>query len=172
MKHSFVPILLLIVFALTACSGRKRQNNSVTIGYINWRSAVIDSAATDSATALANDTTTHFVYRKPEVKIFKVNPFTTIRSYVKYYFEAPDSLVATDSLALARPELADSIKESYSSDDREAYINRKMEVDSAESLFGSSLIIVISALVLLIFLIMKIYKVFIRSPFDDDNEED
>lgn len=171
MKHSFVPILLLIVFALTACSGRKRQNNSVTIGYINWRSAVIDSAATDSATALANDTTTHFVYRKPDVKILKVNPFATVSRYLKYYFEAPDSLIVTDSLALARPELADSIRDAYDSDAKVKYANSKMGGESANSLFGSSLIIVISALVLLIFLILKIYKVFIRSPFEDDEED-
>ena len=171
MKHSFVPILLLIVFALTACSGRKRQNNSVTIGYINWRSAVIDSAATDSATALANDTTTHFVYRKPDVKILKVNPFATVSRYLKYYFEAPDSLIVTDSLALARPELADSIRDAYDSDAIGRYVDAKMGVESAESLFGSSLIIVISAFVLLIFLILKIHKVFIRSPFKDDEED-
>ena len=171
MKPTLMPIVMLLVLALTACGGGKRENHSVTVGYINWRTSVIDTVAADSVDALEVDSVTRIAFKKPEVKIFKVNPFTTIRSYVKYYFEAPDSLVATDSLALARPELADSIKESYSSDDREAYINRKMEVDSAESLFGSSLIIVISAFVLLIFLILKIHKVFIRSPFKDDEED-
>ena len=166
-----MPILLIIVLALTACGGSGRRNNSVTIGNINWRSAVIDSAATDSATALANDTTTHFVYRKPDVKILKVNPFATVSRYLKYYFEAPDSLIVTDSLALARPELADSIRDAYDSDAKVKYANSKMGGESANSLFGSSLIIVISALVLLIFLILKIYKVFIRSPFEDDEED-
>ena len=51
------------------------------------------------------------------------------------------------------------------------YINRKMGVESADSLFGSSLLILISAFVLLIFLLRKIYKVFIRSPFNDDEED-
>ena len=166
MRHSLVPILLIIVLALTACGGSGRQNNSVTIGNINWRSAVIDSAATDSATALAGDTTIHYVYKKPDV-----NPFTTINHYIKYYYEAPDSLVVTDSLALARPELADSIRDAYDSDAIGRYVDAKMGVESAESLFGSSLIIVISAFVLLIFLILKIHKVFIRSPFKDDEED-
>ena len=51
------------------------------------------------------------------------------------------------------------------------YINRKMGVESADSLFGSSLLILVSAFVLLIFLLRKIYKVFIRSPFNDDEED-
>ena len=171
MRHSLVPILLIIVLALTACGGSGRQNNSVTIGNINWRSAVIDSAATDSATALAGDTAIQYVYKKPDVKILRVNPFTTISHYIKYYYEAPDSLVATDSLALARPELADSIRDAYDSDAIGRYVGATLGVESAESLFGSSLIIVISAFVLLIFLILKIHKVFIRSPFKDDEED-
>ena len=166
MRHSLVPILLIIVLALTACGGSGRQNNSVTIGNINWRSAVIDSAA-----ALAGDTAIQYVYKKPDVKILRVNPFTTISHYIKYYYEAPDSLVVTDSLALARPELADSIRDAYDSDAIGRYVDAKMGVESAESLFGSSLIIVISAFVLLIFLILKIHKVFIRSPFKDDEED-
>ncbi|MGN0214193.1 MAG: hypothetical protein ACI4AH_05215 [Muribaculaceae bacterium] len=171
MKKPLLPLLILLVLALTACGGRTRENHSVTIGNINWRSAMIDSSATDSLTALENDSTTHYVFQTPDVKILKVNPFSTIRNYLKYYYEAPDSLIVTDSLALARPELADSIKDAYDNDARKLYINRKMGVESAESLFGSSLLITISALVLLIFLLMKIYKVFIRSPFNDDEED-
>ena len=111
------------------------------------------------------------MFHEPEVKVLKINPFATIRSYIKYYYEAPDSLIVTDSLALARPELADSIKNAYDNDAKKAYVNSKMGVESADSLFGSSLLIVISALVLLVFLILKIYKVFIRSPFNDDEED-
>ena len=170
MKTPFLPLLILLVIALTACGGH-RENHSVTIGNINWRTAVIDSAASDSATALANDSTTHLVFHEPEVKVLKINPFATIRNYLKYYYEAADSLIVTDSLALARPELAESIKNAYDNDAKKAYVNSKMGVESAESLFGSSLLIVISALVLLVFLILKIYKVFIRSPFHDDEED-
>ena len=133
---------------------------------------MIDSAATDSVTALANDSTIHVVFQEPDVKILRINPFATVKNYIKYYYEAPDSLIVTDSLALARPELADSIKDAYDDDDKTPYINRKMGVESADSLFGSSLLILISAFVLLIFLLRKIYKVFIRSPFNDDDEED
>ena len=171
MKQTLLPLLILLVLALAACSGSHRKNHSVTIGNINWRTAVIDSAASDSATALANDSTTHLVFHEPEVKVLKINPFATIRNYLKYYYEAADSLIVTDSLALARPELADSIKNAYDNDAKKAYVNNKMGVESADSLFGSSLLIVISALVLLVFLILKIYKVFIRSPFNDDEED-
>lgn len=171
MKKPLLPLFILLVLALTACGGSHRKNNSVTIGHINWRSAVIDSAATDSVTALANDSVTHVVFQEPDVKVLRVNPFSTVKNYIKFYLEAPDSLIASDSLALARPELADSIKDAYDNDDKRPYINRKMGVESADSLFGSSLLILISAFVLLIFLLRKIYKVFIRSPFNDEEED-
>ena len=171
MKPTLMPIVMLLVLALTACGGRKRENHSVTVGHINWRTSVIDTVVADSVDALEVDSVTRIAFKKPEVKILRVNPFTTISHYIKYYYEAPDSLVATDSLALARPELADSIRDAYDSDAIGRYVDAKMGVESAESLFGSSLIIVISAFVLLIFLILKIHKVFIRSPFKDDEED-
>ncbi|MGM9802758.1 MAG: hypothetical protein ACI308_01125 [Muribaculaceae bacterium] len=171
MKRLLILPLALLLLTLAGCGSRHRTNQSVTIGYVNWRTSVIDSAASDSMTALANDSATHLVLQQPDVKVLKRNPITTICQYVTLYYEAPDSLVATDSLALARPELADSIKNAYDSDDRNLYINRKMGVNSAETLFNSSLLIAISALVLLIFLISKIYKVFIRSPFKTDEED-
>ena len=42
MKQTLLPLLILLVLTLAACSGSHRKNHSVTIGNINWRTPVID----------------------------------------------------------------------------------------------------------------------------------
>jgi len=168
MKHLFTTALLIAVLSLTSCSDSHKTDHSVTVGKVNWRTSVIDSAATDSVNAIGSgDSTTQIVLLKPDVKILKINPFSSISDYIHYYGEAKDTLVARDSIARLYPEKTDSVRDKLSSKDINAYISQKMGVESAQSILGSSILILAAAIFLIGFLALKIYKVFIKSPFDE-----
>lgn len=159
----FLPMLLLTMLSLAmiGCSRPHQENLSVTEGAINWRSGEVDSLATDTMTTDSGNVVLHV----PQLTLAHRNPFAVIGNTMEMYDQAPDSLLATDSLALARPELADSIRAEYSTMDKVKYVYGKSTENSFELLVD--VFILVAALVLIFLALRIVYNVFIRSPYKD-----
>lgn len=164
MKQIFQTMALILLALLSAaCSmGEKQKENlSVTEGMINWRTCAVDSLAIDTLGTDSNQV----VIRVPQLRLSRKNPFDVVINGIDMYRQAPDSMILVDSLALAHPELADSIRNDYSAMDKLKYVYEESATNSLELVID--LVLLVLALILIVIAGRTVWNVFIKSPFED-----